>query len=130
MGNSPSAVPLAPSAPSLVRSRITLALLAATLVAVPAAAQQKPVISYARAEQLLPWHTSTRILGDAVEATWYPDSTRFWYRTRTKDGVEFVLIDAARNTRGRVFDAARLARAMTVASDTAFEPTRLPFQSF
>ena len=111
-----------------MRSRLTLALLAAaSVLAVPAAAQQ---VNYARAEQLLPWHTSTRILGDAVDATWYPDSTRFWYRTRTKQGVEFVLIDAARNTRGRVFDAARLARAMTIAGDTAFEPTRLPFQTF
>src|SRR5687767_10252383 len=123
MGNSPSAVPIAPSAPSLVRSRITLALLAATLVAVPAAAQQKPVISYARAEHLLPWPTSPRILGDALHATWSADGAGFGERTGTGGGVEFVLIDAARNTRGRVFDAARLARAMTVASDTAFEPT-------
>lgn len=117
-----------------------LSRLAPTLVGVlallaPAAHAQQPaqhteIVSYTRAEQLLPWNTATRITGDASEPTWYPDSTRFWYRTRTADGMQFVLVDAARNSRGVVFDNARLARAMTIAADTAFDPQRLPFQSF
>jgi dipeptidyl-peptidase 4 len=108
-----------------------LGAIALFAAAAPAArAQQATTVSYTRAEQLLPWNTATRILGDASNPTWYPDSTRFWYSTRTANGVQFVLVDAARNTRGLVFDNARLARAMTLAADTAFDPQRLPFQGF
>lgn len=97
------------------------------LVATPAAAQ----VSYTRAEQLLPWHANTRIYGDAGDPSWYPDSTRFWYRTNTRAaGPQYIVVDAARNTRGPMFDNARLARAMTIASDTSFDPRRLPFQGF
>lgn len=96
------------------------------LAATPAAAQ----VSYTRAEQLLPWHANTRIYGDAVDPSWYPDSTHFWYRTNTRAGAEFVVVDAARNTRGLMFDNARLARAMTIVSDTSFDPRKLPVQGF
>ncbi|HWJ23212.1 MAG TPA: DPP IV N-terminal domain-containing protein, partial [Gemmatimonadaceae bacterium] len=113
--------------PASTRSCLLAAGLIAAGAPVVASAQ---TVDYSRAEQLLPWNTNLRITGDAVDPTWYPDSNRFWYRTRTKTGVDFVLIDPARGTRGFVFDNARLARAMTVASDTSFEPAKLPFASF
>ena len=106
--------------------RILAALLAVAAVRLAPTADAQ--VSYTRAEQLLPWHANTRIYGDAVEPTWYPDSTRFWYRTNTREGTQFIVVDAARNSRALLFDNARLARAMTLASDTSFDPRKLPFQ--
>lgn len=109
--------------------RLRHSLLAVALLATGASAASAQV-SYVRAEQMLPWHASNRIYGDAVEPTWYPDSTRFWYRTNTRDGAQYIVVDAARNSRGPMFDNARLARAMTLASDTSFDPRNLPFRGF
>ncbi|NIS34068.1 MAG: hypothetical protein GWN73_27020, partial [Actinobacteria bacterium] len=54
---------------------------------------------------------------------WLPDGNRFWYRNKLKNGAaEFVLIDPVRDTRAPVFDNARLAAAMSLANDTAYDP--------
>ncbi|MBM4186170.1 MAG: S9 family peptidase [Gemmatimonadetes bacterium] len=87
-------------------------------------------VDYSRAERLLPWHTSRLVSGDSVRPQWYPDGNRFWYRNKTATGAEFVVVDPVRNTRARLFDNARLAAAMSIARDTAYDPDRLPFASF
>jgi dipeptidyl aminopeptidase/acylaminoacyl peptidase len=84
-------------------------------------------VDYNRAERLLPWHSSSLIAGDSVRPQWMNDKTRFWYRNKTGNGAEYVLIDPVRNTRQPLFDNARLAAAMSVARDTAYDPNRLPF---
>ena len=85
---------------------------------------------YGRAAQLLSWNTDKLVLGDAVQPNWMSGSDRFWYRTRVREGYEFMVVDAARGTRAPLFDRHRLASALSVAADTAFVGTKLPFQSF
>jgi hypothetical protein len=96
------------------------------LGAQPASAQ----LSYARAEQLLTWNTERLVSGDAVVPRWMKDGNRFWYRNKTTNGTEFVLIDPVANARRLLFDGWKLAQAMTVAADTAFDGNKLPFQTF
>ena len=102
------------------------ALLAA--LAFPASASAQ--VSYSRAEQLLPWNTERLMSGDQVNPQWMKDGNRFWYRNKTPVGAEFVLIDPQANARRLLFDNVRLARAMTIATDTAFDGNKLPFQTF
>jgi dipeptidyl aminopeptidase/acylaminoacyl peptidase len=97
----------------------------ATFLPAPMLAQ----VSYARAEQLLGWNTSNLVSGDQVTPQWLRDGNRFYYRNKTVDGAEFVLIDPVSSTRRLFFDHDRLARAMTVAGDTAFDGKKLPFQA-
>jgi dipeptidyl aminopeptidase/acylaminoacyl peptidase len=92
-----------------------------------AVAQQ---VSYTRAEQLLDWNTTLLTTGDEVRPQWYLDGSRFWYRNKTTNGAEFVVVDPVRNTRGTLFDNTRLAAAMSVANDTSYDPSRLPFRTF
>lgn len=106
--------------------RIVAVGLLSALVSGAASAQ----VDYNRAEGLLGWHAELLILGDEVTPTWMPDGNRFWYRNKTAGGAEFVMIDPVRNARSLVFDNARLAAAMSVANDTAYDPAKLPFQSF
>jgi dipeptidyl-peptidase-4 len=105
--------------------------LAATLMVLagghPATAQE---VDYARAERLLPWNTSLLVTGDSVHPEWMRDGNRFWYRNKTAHGAEYVLVDPVRNTRGLLFDNARLAAAMSLAGDTSYDPTRLPIRAF
>jgi hypothetical protein len=63
----------------------------ATFLPAPMLAQ----VSYARAEQLLGWNTSNLVSGDQVTSQWLRDGNRFYYRNKTVDGAEFVLIDPA-----------------------------------
>ena len=87
-------------------------------------------VSYARAEQLLSWNTDNLVSGDQVQPQWLKDGNRFWYRNKTADGAEFVLIDPVLNARRLLFDHDKLATAMSVAGDTAFEGKKLPFRTF
>jgi dipeptidyl aminopeptidase/acylaminoacyl peptidase len=107
--------------------RSLLVSAAALVVPVVLAAQQ---VSYARAEQLLSWNTDKLVSGDQVNPQWMKDGNRFWYRNKTAVGAEYVLIDPGLNTRRLLFDHAKMATAMSTASDTAFDGNKLPFQTF
>lgn len=110
--------------------RTVRALLLALPLSLGSTAPLLAQVDYARAERLLPWNTARLVTGDSVRAEWYPDGNRFWYRNKTASGAEFVLVDPVRNTRGLVFETAKLAAAMSVARDSAYDPARLPFARF
>lgn len=98
------------------------------LVAGTVSAQSTP--DYHRAEQFLNWNTALMVSGDVVNPVWLEDGNRFWYRNKTGGGTEFLMVDPVANTQRPVFDHARLAAAMSVAKDTAYEPHKLPFATF
>jgi len=93
---------------------------------------EQPVVTredYARAESFLPWNVEKRVFRMSVEPHWIGDSERFWYRNRTRDGAEFVLVDPETGTRAPAFDHIRLAAALTRASGQPTTHTHLPFES-
>ena len=110
--------------------RLTPALAACGAVLAFAAAAPAQQVDYQRAERFLNWHTTDLIAGDEVDPEWLGDGNRFWYRNKTGSGSEFVLVDPARDDKRPVFDHARLAAAMSLANDTAYEPHKLPFETF
>jgi dipeptidyl aminopeptidase/acylaminoacyl peptidase len=83
---------------------------------------------YTRAESFLPWNVAKLVFKLKVEPHWIAQSSRFWYRNQTRDGVEFVLVDPATGARVPAFDHARLAAALSLACGTACEHTKLPFE--
>ncbi len=84
---------------------------------------------YARAEQFLSWNTAKHVSGDQVTPEFF-DGDRFWFRSRTSAGHEFVVVDPAAGVRNPAFDHARLAAALSLAADTAYEGHALPFTKF
>jgi dipeptidyl aminopeptidase/acylaminoacyl peptidase len=68
-----------------------------------------------------------------VEPHWIYDdavpSDRFWYRSRTRQGAEFVLVDPHQGSREPAFDHDRLAAALSLVSGTACEGYALPFSA-
>ncbi len=111
-------------------ARFCLSLVPMFLVRVGADAQEIDVTRYHRAERLLAWNLNPLIGGGAVSPRWMSGGRRFWYRNQTGDGAEFVLADPERRSRALLFDHDRLAAAMSLAADTAFDGRKLPFQSF
>ncbi|MGQ0765468.1 MAG: DPP IV N-terminal domain-containing protein [Gemmatimonadota bacterium] len=112
----------------VLRSHRRFLLLLTVLAALPLTAAAQ--VTYSRAEQFLDWNTNMLIAGNQVQPSWMKDGNRFWYRSKTTTGGEFVLVDPVSGTRAPLFDHVRLARAMTTAADTAFESHKLPFQTF
>ncbi len=85
---------------------------------------------YSRADRLLAWHLDDLIIGDAVQPNWMAGGSRFWYRTGTADGPQFMSADPVRRTRSPLFDRDRLASALSMAADTAWTGRKLPFRTF
>jgi dipeptidyl-peptidase 4 len=85
---------------------------------------------YERAEQFLGQNSRLLVAGATVTPVWLPNSDRFWYRNNTGSGSEFVSYDPATQAKRPAFDHARLAAALSIANDTAYEPSKLPFQTF
>ena len=117
--------------------QILAMLLTGLASAGPCAAQQRnsdaprevTAADYARAEKLMGYNTTPLVFRAGVRPTWLADE-RFWYRNSTAEGTEFVLVDAARGTRGPAFDHARLAAALSAAAGASYDARHLPFTEF
>jgi dipeptidyl aminopeptidase/acylaminoacyl peptidase len=77
----------------------------------PAAAAHPALTAadYARAEKFMAWRANPLVFGASVRPSWL-DGDRFWYRTTTPAGAQFVLVDPAARSR-RVVDSAQVAPA-------------------
>ncbi len=75
------------------------------------------------------YNANPLVLHTVVQPTWLPDE-RFWYRTATENGTEFILVDAARGTRAPAFDQLKIAAALSAAAGTTYTAYRLPFTQF
>jgi dipeptidyl-peptidase 4 len=111
-----------------LRAKRLVLLFVALATALPLAAQGPTVTAadYDRAVRFLAPAVGPLVIGGTVAATWLPND-RFWYRTRTASGTEFVLVDAAKRTRTPLFDQARLAATLGSAAGTSYSADALPF---
>lgn len=107
---------------------LTLPFLA---VAVAANAQQSPQFTakdYEHAESFLNYNTAPFIDHDGVRAEWLPGD-KFWYRTLTPKGSEFILVDAVKGTRSAAFNQQKLAASLSKATGKQYDGESLPFTS-
>ncbi|MDP4261772.1 MAG: DPP IV N-terminal domain-containing protein [Bacteroidota bacterium] len=84
---------------------------------------------YQHAESLMGYNTQQFIDRGSVNPNWL-EGDKFWYRTLTPQGSEFILVDAAKGTRGPAFDQQKLATALSSATGRSYSAPMLPFQSF
>jgi len=114
---------------------LKIAILAASAAVMPCLAQPSPAAraltadDYARAEKFMSYNTQGLMFHSAVQPNWLADD-RFWYRSTTADGSEFILVDPARGAREPAFDHAKLAAALSTAAAHKYDAAHLPFQSF
>lgn len=111
------------------RSELTLSVLAVLGLGVTNAQAQISADDYARAERLLEWNASKLVFNTPVDPEWL-EGDRFWYRKQVPNGHEFIYVDPSADVRRPAFDHAKLAAALTTASESSYEPHKLPFEEF
>ena len=108
---------------------LAVAMIAGLSASAAPARSQVTRDDYARAERMLLWNAAALVRNASVLPHWIDKSDRFWYRSETAAGAEFVVVDPARGTRQPAFDHARLATALSHAADSAWTAEQLPFDS-
>lgn len=109
-----------------VRFSLAASVAAISLAAMPDAGAAIGAADYARAEKVLDSSLAKALRNARVDAHWFGDGHRFWYRrSDTAGAAEYVLVDADRGTRAALFDAPRLAAALP-RKDDAKDKAALP----
>jgi dipeptidyl-peptidase 4 len=111
---------------------LALAVVITAVIAVtaPGARAQGAREDYDRAVRFLPGNSRATVKTADVDAHWIEKSNRFWYRSRTAAGWQFLLVDADKNTSEPAFDHAQLAQALSKVAGRAIAPEKLPFANF
>src|SRR5262249_48964897 len=76
--------------------------------------------------KMMGYYTNPLVYHAAVRPTWLEDG-RFWYRTTTSEGSEFILVDPEKGSRVPAFDHAKLAAALSSAAGANYNAHNLPF---
>ena len=98
-------------------SAVTGVLLGCCLTAI-GVAQGKQLTNedYAKAEKFMSYNVNPLVYHGVARPTWMDDG-RFWYHDNGPDGVTFVVVDPAKGTKEPAFDQAKLAKALTSATN-------------
>ena len=83
---------------------------------------------YSRAEKFLTYNTQNFVDNVAGKPTWF-SGEKFWYRTLTAQGSEFIVVDALKGKRLPAFDHQKLAEAVSSATGKTYSAFMLPFQT-
>jgi dipeptidyl-peptidase-4 len=101
----------------------------AALLAVPAVSnpprRELTTGDYDRAVKMLGFNLDSLVVGGKVTATWLPED-RFYYRTTTPAGSEWLLVDPAHRTQQPLFNADAVAQALARAGAGTFDGQHLP----
>jgi dipeptidyl aminopeptidase/acylaminoacyl peptidase len=101
-------------------------LLAFTSVAQAQQGKALTVADYERAESFMAYNTAPLVDGGNVRPNWLPGE-KFWFRSLTAKGSEFILVDPVKGTRAPAFDHQKLAAALSAATGKNYTADRLPF---
>jgi dipeptidyl-peptidase-4 len=106
-----------------------LAIVSQSLV-LPAAFAQGSLEDYQRAEKFLSGNVRHLVYIADVQPHWIEKTNRFWYRKAGLKDVEFIVVDAEKNTSGPAFDQERLAAALAKVAKQDYFAGALPFSEF
>ena len=112
-------------------NKLLLTTLSLSMAMAVHAQQGKPLTDkdYEHAESMLGYNTEQLVDHGSVRPNWLPGD-RFWYRTLTPQGSEFILVDPAKKSRSAAFDQQKLAAGLSAAAGKKYEAEMLPFQYF
>jgi dipeptidyl-peptidase 4 len=85
---------------------------------------------YKRAESFLSWNVKKLVQEAEVSPQWIENSDRFWYRSLTREGKRFLLVDPVKKTREPLFHHAKLAAAFSRVAGKEYAADKLPFDVF
>ena len=83
--------------------------------------EQLPASVYARAEAVVPQNVRKLIYGLSVRPQWIGKTSRFWYEKQTREGRDYLLVDAAAGAMRPLFDRDALIGALAGATGKSIE---------
>ncbi len=91
--------------------------------------QQAPVKgNYALAARFSPDKIAKMLFSTSVDPHWLKLSDRFWYVYETREGKVWYIVDAAKGTKQKLFDQAKLAAEITRIVRDPFDAQHLPIE--
>ena len=96
-------------------------LLAQEVVSTAQPSEPVPASAYARAEAVVPQNVRKLIYGMSVRPQWIGKSSRFWYEKQTRDGRDYLVVDAAAGAMRPLFDHDALIGALAGATGKLIE---------
>lgn len=110
-------------------AHIRLALLGSVLGAAPLLQAQRVLTTadYDQAAKMLSFNTNPLVSGGSIRATWLADG-RFYYKSTTSTGSEWLLVNPAKKTSTELFKAPAVAAALTKAGAGTVDPRNIPAQ--
>ncbi len=90
-------------------------------VSTATAVEQVPASTYARAEAVVRQHIGKLIYGMSVRPRWIGETSRFWFERQTREGRDYVVVDAAAGTSQPLFDHDVLIGALADATGKPIE---------
>lgn len=106
-------------------------ILLSVMLAGNADAQKQPDLTaedYKKAEKFLAYNTQNLVDNVTGKPTWF-SGEKFWYRTLTAQGSEFIVVDVVKAKRLPAFNHQKLAEAISSATGKNYSAFMLPFQS-
>ncbi len=74
------------------------------------------------------WHKyNAKYYKGDIKPHWINNTHSLWYKTKTAEGIHFILIDADKKTKQPAFDHQKLAQALSAATQQKVDPRQLPF---
>ncbi|MCC8119829.1 MAG: S9 family peptidase [Bacteroidales bacterium] len=70
---------------------------------------------YRRAAEISKRYSIDKVTRSGVEPRWLGESNCFWYSCRTREGRDYVMVDAAKQKRTPLFDKKTLARQLSAS---------------
>jgi dipeptidyl aminopeptidase/acylaminoacyl peptidase len=94
----------------------------------PARPEQLPAAAYERAEAVLRNHIDELVFGMSVKPRWIGETSAFWFEKHTREGREYVWVDADTQATRPLFDHDALMAALAAATGKPVESKdfRLP----
>ncbi|MGN6399187.1 MAG: DPP IV N-terminal domain-containing protein, partial [Flavisolibacter sp.] len=102
---------------------------AASVASVHAQTKALTEKDYQNAESMLGYKTQQYVDHSFSYPNWLAGD-RFWYRTLTPQGSEFIVVDPVKKRRTAAFDAQKLAAAISLVTGRTVTADMLPFNSF
>ena len=103
---------------------LLIVLLSVTL----ATAAQGSIDDYNRAYSVARKYSADKVLNTRIEAHWLGDTHTFWYTLQGNEGVEYLLVDADKNSVRPLFSTAKLARLLSTKGGKEMKPDALDLQ--
>ncbi|MHC2993025.1 peptidase S9 [Pontibacter sp. HJ8] len=85
--------------------------------------------NYQLASRFSPKKLEKLIFTTTLDPHWLKNSDRFWYEYETSNGKNWYLVDPATKSKRLIFDNAKVASAVTMIVQDAFDAQNLPVQN-